>query len=131
MILKKWSTDVKLFPLAYNSQITTTLGLSSYEMVFNQKPREPILFTTNSSKDMQGYCRPTKDTVCYNLAQLKHNENSFQHPQIVKTASGTNTESISKRDKNFKQKHRKIAEIYFKDRIFNTKHIHASHQPLI
>ena len=30
----EWSTDVKLFPLAYNSQIATTLGLSPYEMVF-------------------------------------------------------------------------------------------------
>ena len=37
----EWSTDVKLFPLAYNSQITTSLGLSPYEMVFNQKKRNP------------------------------------------------------------------------------------------
>ena len=28
----EWSTDVKLFPLSYNSQITTTLGISPYEM---------------------------------------------------------------------------------------------------
>ena len=32
----QWSTDVKLIPLSYNSQITTTLGRSPYEMVFNQ-----------------------------------------------------------------------------------------------
>ena len=30
----EWSTDVNLFTLAYNSQITTTVGLSPYEMVF-------------------------------------------------------------------------------------------------
>ena len=46
----EWSTDVKMFPLSYNSQITTTLGLSPYEKVFNQKPRKPIIFTANSSK---------------------------------------------------------------------------------
>ena len=46
----EWSADVKLFPLAYNSQITTTLGMSPYEMVFNQKPRKPIMFTANSHK---------------------------------------------------------------------------------
>ena len=46
----EWSTDAKLFPLAYNSKITRTLGLSQYEMVFNQKPRKPIMFTANSSK---------------------------------------------------------------------------------
>ena len=33
----EWSTDVKLFPLSYSSQITRTLGMSPYEMVFNQK----------------------------------------------------------------------------------------------
>ena len=32
----EWSADVKLFPLSYSSQITRTLGLSPYEMVFNQ-----------------------------------------------------------------------------------------------
>ena len=30
----EWSADVKLFPLAYNSQITTTLGMSPYENGF-------------------------------------------------------------------------------------------------
>ena len=38
----EWSTDVKLFPLSYNSPITTTLGMSPYEMVFNRKPRKPV-----------------------------------------------------------------------------------------
>ena len=33
----EWSADVKLFPLSYISQITTTLGMPPYEMVFNQK----------------------------------------------------------------------------------------------
>ena len=49
----EWSADVKLFPLAYNSQITTTLGMSPYEMVFNQKPRKPIMFTANSQNNAQ------------------------------------------------------------------------------
>ena len=44
------STDVKFFPLACNSQIATTLGLSPYEKVFNQKLRKPIMFKANSSK---------------------------------------------------------------------------------
>ena len=36
----EWSADKKLFPLPYNSQITTNLGLSPYEMVSNQKQRK-------------------------------------------------------------------------------------------
>ena len=47
----EWSADVKLFPLSYNSQITTTLGMSPYEMVFNQKPGKPIMFTANAHKN--------------------------------------------------------------------------------
>ena len=58
----EWSADVKLFPAAYNSQITTTLGMSPYEMVFTQKPRKPIMFTANSHKNVQGYCQPKKKT---------------------------------------------------------------------
>ena len=46
----EWSTDVKLLPSSYNPQITTTLGLLPYEMVFNQKPQKPMMFTANSSK---------------------------------------------------------------------------------
>ena len=88
----EWSTDVKLFPLSYNSQITTTLGLSPYEMVFNQKPRKPIMFTANSSKNAQGYCKPPKESICYNLPLHTHDEDHFHHPQILKLASGKHIE---------------------------------------
>ena len=54
----EWSADVKLFPFSYNSQITTTLEMSPYEMVFNQKPRKPIIFTANAHKNAQAYCQP-------------------------------------------------------------------------
>ena len=73
------SADVKLFPLSHNLQITTTLGMSPYEMVFNQKPREPIMCTANAHKNAQGYCQPD--------------------PQILKLTSGTHTEWILNRDK--------------------------------
>ena len=103
----EWSADVKLLPLAYNSQNTTTLGLSPYEMVFNQKPRKPIMFTANSHKNAQSYCQPNKDSVCYNLPLHTHNEDHFHHPQILKLASGTHTKWILNRDK-------KHNEIYYK-----------------
>ena len=93
----EWLTDVKLFPLSYNSQITTVFELSPYEMVFNQKPRKPIMFTANSSKNTQDYCRPTKEFICYNLPLHTHDEDHFHHPQILKVASGTHTKWILKR----------------------------------
>ena len=30
--------------------------MSPYEMVFNQKPRKPIMFTVNAHKNTQGHC---------------------------------------------------------------------------
>ena len=106
----EWSADVKLFPLVYNSQITTTLGMSPYEMVFNQKPRKPIMFTANSHKNAQGYCQPTKDSICYNLPLHTHDEDLFHHPQNVKLASGTHTEWILKRDKKHNEIYQKVTK---------------------
>ena len=88
----EWSTDVKLFPLSYNSQIITTLVVSPYEMAFNQKPRKPIMFTANSSKNAQRYRQPTKESIYYNLPLHTHDEDHFHHPRTLKLASGTPTE---------------------------------------
>ena len=60
-------------------------------MVFNQKPRKAILFTANSSKNAQGYCQPTKDSICYNLLLLTHIEDQFHYPPNRKLAYGTQT----------------------------------------
>ena len=78
----EWSIDIKLFPLSYNSQITTNLGLSSYEMIFNQNPWKPIMFTALSSKNTQGYCQPTKESICYNLLLHTHDEDHFKMHKI-------------------------------------------------
>ena len=106
----EWSADVKLFPLAYNSQITTTLGMSPYEMVFNQKPRKPIMFTAKSHKNAQGYCQPNKDSICYNLPLHTHDEDHFHHPQILKLACGTHTEWILNRDKKHNEIYQKVTK---------------------
>ena len=106
----EWSAEVKLFPLAYKSQITTTLGMSPYEMVFNQKPRKPIMFTANSHKNAQSYCQPNKESICYNLPLHRHDEDHFHHPQILKLASGTHTEWILNRDKKHNEIYQKVTK---------------------
>ena len=106
----EWSTDVKLFPLSYNSQITTILGMSPYEMVFNQKPRKPIMFTANAQKKAQGHCKPNKDSICYNLPLHTHDEDRFHHPQILKLASATHTEWILNRDKKHNEIYQKVTK---------------------
>ena len=57
------------------------------------------MFAANSSKNAQGYCQPTKESICYNLPLHTHDEDHFHHPQILKLASGTHTEWILSRDK--------------------------------
>ena len=87
-----WPTYVKLFPLSYNSKFTTTLELSPCQMVFNQKPRKLIMFSANSSKNIQGYCIPTKESIGYSLLLHTHNRDHFHQPQILKLTSSTHTE---------------------------------------
>ena len=106
----EWSSDVNLFPLSYNSQITTTLGLSPYEMIFNQKLRKPIMFTANSSKNAQDYCHPTKEPIRYSLPLHTHDEDHFHHPQILKLAFGTHTDWILNRDKKHNEIYQKVTK---------------------
>ena len=106
----EWSADIKCFPSSYNSQITTTLGMSPYEMVFNQKPRKPIMFTANAHKNTQGHCQPNKDSICYNLPLHTHDEDHFHHPQILKLASGTHTKWILKRVKKLNEIYQKVTK---------------------
>ena len=117
----EWSTDVKLFPLSYNSQITTTLGKSPYEMVFNQKPRKPIVFTANAHKNAQGHCKPNKDSICYNLPLHTHDEDQFHHPQILKLASGTHTEWILNRDKKHNEIYQKVTKKFLQRQNINNQ----------
>ena len=58
------------------------------------------MFAANSSKNPQGFCQPTKDSICYNLPQDTHDEDHFHHPQFLKLACGTHTEWILNRNKN-------------------------------
>ena len=91
----EWSTDVKLFPLSYNSRITTTLGMSPYEMVVNQKSRKPIMF--REIKMHKVFVNQTKIQYVSTYHCIRHH-----HPQFLKLASSTHTEWILNRDKNTK-----------------------------
>ena len=79
-------------------------------MVFNQKPRKPIMFTANSHKNAQSHCQPNKDSICYNLPLHTHDEDHFHHPQILKLASGTHTEWILNRDKKHNEIYQKVTK---------------------
>ena len=80
-------------------------------MVFNQKPRKPIMFTAISSKN----CQPTKESKCDNLPLHTHDEDHFHHPQILKLASGKHTEWFLKRDKKHNAIYQEVTKSYNKE----------------
>ena len=84
--------------------------MSAYEMVFNQKPRKPIMFTANAHKNAQSYCQPNKASIYYNLPLHTHDEDHFHHPQIFELASGTHTEWTLKRGKKHNEIYQKVTK---------------------
>ena len=61
-------------------------------------------------KNAQGHCKPNKVSICYNLPLHTHDEDHFHHPQILKLASGTHTESILNRDKKHNEIYQKVTK---------------------
>ena len=116
----EWSTDVKLFPLVYNSQITTTLGLSPCEMAFNQKPRISLKFTVNSSKMHKVFANILKTqfiVICHYI----HDEDHFHHAKILTLDSGLHTEKILNRKKNYNEIYHKIAKTILQRQKFQSQ----------
>ena len=88
-------------------------------MVFNQKPRKPIMFTADSHKNAQGCCHPVKDSICYNLPLHTYDEDHFHHSQILKLGSGTHTEWILNRDKKNSEIYQKVTKKLLQRQIIN------------
>ena len=83
-----WSRKAK-FPYAYNIQYQTRLGMSPYEVVFNQKPRKPTKIKLGSTTDEMGNCNPTEKSACNTQPAHTHREKQFSHPETAKLQKGT------------------------------------------
>ena len=78
-----WSRKAKFFPYAYNTQYQTGLGMSPYEVVFNQKPRKPTKIKIGTTTDEMGNCNPTIKSACNTQPAHTHLENQFSHHKIA------------------------------------------------
>ena len=58
--------------------------MSSYEVVFNQKPRKPTKIKFGSTTDGMGNCNPTEKSACNTQPAHTHLEKQFNHPKIEK-----------------------------------------------
>ena len=84
-----WSRKAKLFPYAYNTQYRTRLGMSPYEVVFNQKPRKPTKIKLGTTTDEIGNCKPTETSASNTQPTHAHLEKQFNHPNTAKLKKGT------------------------------------------
>ena len=103
------SADVKLFPLAYNSQITTTLGMSPYKMVLIKCQVNQLCLQQMRIKMHKVIANQIKTQFVITYLYT-HDEDHFHHPQILKLASGTHTEWILNRDKKHNDIYQKVTK---------------------
>ena len=68
------------------------------------------MFTANAHKNAQGFCKPNKDSICFNLPLHTHDEDHFHYPQILKLASSTHTEWILNRNKKHNEIYQKVTK---------------------
>ena len=56
----------------FNSQVTTNMGLSPYEIIFGIKAKKPILFHLSPTTDSFGNCNPTHESSCHCFPKHTH-----------------------------------------------------------
>ena len=96
-----WSRKAKFFPYAYNTQYQTRLGMSPYEVVFNQKPRKPTKIKLGTTTDEMGNCNPTEKRACNTQPAHTHLEKQFSHPKIAKLQKGTFAKWFLDKEKHY------------------------------
>ena len=65
------------------------MNLSSYEVVFGQKLKKPIMFNLSSTTDSLGNCKPTENSLCISLPNHTHTDHLGHNQQIKKLQKGT------------------------------------------
>ena len=82
---QNWSRKAKFFPYAYNNQYQTRLGMSPYEVVFNQKPRKPTKKTFNNNR-RNGTLQPNRKQCMQHTTSTNSFRKTIQPPKKSKVA---------------------------------------------
>ena len=106
-----WSRKAKFFPYAYNTQYQTRLGMSPYEVVFNQKPRQPTKIKLGTTTDEMGNCNPSDTSACNKQPTHTHLEKQFNHPKIAKLQKGTFAKWFLDKEKHYNDTYQRITKI--------------------
>ena len=106
-----WSRKAKFFPYAYNTQYETRLGMSPYEVVFNQKPRKTTKIKLGSTTHEMGNCNPTEKSASNTQPAHTYLEKQFSHPKIAKLRKGTFAKWFLDKAKHYKDTYQSITKI--------------------
>ena len=106
-----WSRKAKFFPYAYNTQYQTRVGMSPYEVVFNQKPRKPTQVKLGTTTDELGNCNPSDKSICKTQPTHTHLEQQFNHPKLTKLQKRTFAKWFLDKEKQFKEPYQTITRI--------------------
>ena len=103
-----WPRKAKFFPYAYNTQYQTRLGMSPYEVVFDQKPRKPTKKNLGTTTDEMGNCKTTETSACNTQPTHTHLEKQFSHPKIAKLQKGTFAKWFLNKEKHYNETYKTI-----------------------
>ena len=104
-----WSRKAKFFPYAYNTQFQTRLGMSPYEVVFNQKPRKSTQVKLRTTTDKFG--NPSDNSVCKTQPTHIYLENQFNHPKLAKLQKRKFAKWFLDKEKHFNETYQTITRI--------------------
>ena len=106
-----WSRKAKFFPYAYNTQYQTRLGMSPYEVVFNQKPQKPTQVKLGTTTDELGNCKPSDNSICKTQPTHTHLQQQFNHPKLAKLQKRTLAKWFLDKEKQFNETYHTITLI--------------------
>ena len=109
--INNWSRKAKFFPFAYNTQYHTRLGMSPYEVVFNQKPSKPAKVKLGTTTDEIGNCKSTEKSACNTQTTHAHLEKQFNHQKIAKLQKGTFAKWLLDKEKHYNETYHTITKI--------------------
>ena len=90
---KDWVFQVHMYAFAHNSQPLSELNVSPHEIVFHTKPRIPLIFELNLTRDTSKTCIPR---YCSQLPEHSHYDKSDLNPFFLQDTLKTHSTMVSR-----------------------------------
>ena len=85
--------------------------MSTYEVVFNQKPQKPTQVNLGTTTDELGKFKPSDSSICKTQPTHTHLEQQFSHPKLEKLQKGTFAKWFQDKEKQFNETYQTITRV--------------------